>query len=106
MARRLLKLAAVVALAGAGLAGCASQVALSPDYGWSLNQNMKAQVADPDAKYAGSVVPAADGHRTSLAQTRYQKNQVPQPSVSTTTGIRQSGGGGGNGGNGGGASGG
>jgi type IV pilus biogenesis protein CpaD/CtpE len=100
MNRTVLKFA-LLAAAATALAGCETPTRLQPDFGQSLHQNLVAQVADPDAKYSGTVTPASNGARTSLAQTRYQKNPVLQPSVSTTAGIRQAGGGGSPGGGGG-----
>ncbi len=77
-----------------GLGACAqnplkSEMRMSPDFGDALRENLAAQVADPDAHYAGTIAPgASDGVRIDLAQTRYQQNQVIQPSSTTASSQR------------------
>jgi hypothetical protein len=75
--------------AGAILGGCTDSVTrLSPDFGVAVRQDMAAQIADPDAHYAGTPAPASNGARTSLAQSRYLKGQVIQPtSLSASNGL-------------------
>src|SRR6185312_11674566 len=74
-----------------GLGACAqkpmqSEMNLSPDFGLAVRENLAAQIADPDPHYAGTLAPgASDGARIDLAQTRYQKNQVIQPSSTTAS---------------------
>ena len=85
----------IIALA-AGLSGCAmNDKPLEPNFGQALRQNQNAQIADPDARYARTTPPAADGMRTSSAQDRYQKGEVTKPAGESTTTIKGSGGGGG-----------
>jgi hypothetical protein len=90
--------------AGAALASCAeSRLRLAPDFGESVRQDVAAQVADPDAHYAGVPAPGSNGMRTSLAQQRYDRDHVATPastSVATSTGGGDGGGGGGGGGGG------
>lgn len=74
-----------------GLSACAqnptqSEMRMSPDFGDAVRENLAAQIADPDPHYAGTMAPgASDGARIDLAQTRYQKNQVIQPSSTTAS---------------------
>ena len=100
----------LVVAVGLGLSACAqspaeSEMRLSPDFGDAVRENLAAQIADPDAHYTGTPAPgASDGARIDLAQTRYQKNQVIQPSTTTASSSRSignadnGGGGGDNGG--------
>jgi hypothetical protein len=68
------------------LGGCTqSQLHLSDDYGRAFQENMLAQIADPDAHYRGIPAPGADGARVGLAQQRYQKNMVIQPTSITAS---------------------
>src|SRR5689334_22396676 len=96
----------VLAVAALGLTACTqspmqSEMRMSPDFGDAVRENLAAQIANPDAHYAGTLAPgASDGARIDLAQTRYQKNQVVQPSTTTASsqnsiGSADNGGGGG-----------
>ena len=77
-----------------GLSACAqnptqSEMRMSPDFGDAVRENLAAQIADPDPHYVGTIAPgASDGARIDLAQTRYQKNQVIQPSTTTASSAR------------------
>jgi hypothetical protein len=83
-ARRLAAITTVVAAALA-LSSCAqSDLRLSPDYSVAVRQNLAAQIADPDAQYAGVPTPASNGTRTAASVTRYVTDKVIQP-VSPTT---------------------
>jgi|SRR5690242_16412731 hypothetical protein len=75
------------------LQACAqSTIRLSPDFGAAVSQDLAAQIADPDARYMGIPAPGANGLRTGLAQTRYDRNQVVQPLTTTaTSGIQNQG---------------
>lgn len=76
----------VVLVAGVALGGCVhSEVNLSPDYGQAYRQDVKAQIADPDAQYKGTPAPGSNGARVGLAQKRYEKGQVIQPSTATAS---------------------
>lgn len=67
------------------LAGCVqAQGHMQPDFGQALRQDFAAQVADPDAAYARKTLPANSGARAALAQQRYVKDQVLQPSSQGT----------------------
>ena len=80
--------AAIAAVIGAtvGLSGCTeSQVRMSPDFGQAVRQDMVAQIADPDAHYLGTPAPGSNGARVGLAQKRYEKGQVIQPSSTTAS---------------------
>jgi len=92
-----LKIALTLAAGLIGLAGCTAQRNLMPDYGRSVRQDIVAQTANPDARYERDVPPAADGMRSTQAQTRYVQDKVRQPSGSTTSDVAGSGGGGGGG---------
>jgi hypothetical protein len=64
----------------AALAGCATAPEhLSADYGQALKQDIAAQIADPDAVYAGDPAPGSDGSRVGLAQARYKTGTVIAP---------------------------
>ena len=92
----------IIALA-AGLSACAmNDKPMDPTYGQALKQNLNAQIADPDARYARIKEPASDGMRTSGAQDRYQRGEVTETVNTSTTTIR-SGSSGGSGGGGGGS---
>lgn len=84
-----LRLIAVAALlAGAAtLGGCIETTRLSPDYGEAVRQNVAAQVADPDAHYAGTPAPGSNGARVGLAQDRYEKGKVIPPSDTGASSI-------------------
>ena len=80
-----------IAIAALGLTGCTqnpmqSEMRMSPDFGDAVRENLAAQIANPDAHYVGTLAPgASDGARIDLAQTRYQQNQVIQPSSTTAS---------------------
>ena len=77
-----------VLLAAGTLGGCIeSQVRISPDYGVAVNQDVKAQIADPDARYAGTPGPGYSGERAALAARRYSTGQVIAPA---STGVSTS----------------
>lgn len=62
------------------LSGCmVSRQHLSKDFGASLNENLVAQVADPDARYKGDPDPGSNGGRVALAQDRYRTGKVIAP---------------------------
>jgi hypothetical protein len=70
------------------LSGCAqSSLRISPDFGNAVNQDLVAQIADPDAHYAGTPAPGSSGTRVGLAQKRYDTNQVIQPATTTASGA-------------------
>ena len=78
--------AALIVLVGLGLSACAqSSLRISPDFGNAVNQDAVAQIADPDAHYEGTLAPGSSGPRVSLAQKRYQANEVIQPSAVTAS---------------------
>src|ERR1700675_4246152 len=71
------------------LSGCAqSSLRISPDFGNAVNQDLAAQIADPEARYKGTPSPGSDGERVSLAQKRYGTNQVVPPSTTTASGAQ------------------
>lgn len=84
----------LIIAAALGLCACAqnpaeTEMRLSPDFGDAVRENLAAQIADPDAHYAGTLAPgASDGARIDLAQSRYEKNQVIQPSSTTASSQR------------------
>jgi len=76
----------VLVLASLGLSACTeSEVRLSPDFGQAVRQDTVAQIADPDARYVGTPAPGSNGARVGLAQKRYEKGEVIQPSTMTAT---------------------
>lgn len=85
---RILLAAAALAACSAGLSGCAdARKDLSPDFGVALRSNLAAQIADPEARYAGVIQPGGDGARAALAASRYGKNQVIAPAQASTSSI-------------------
>ena len=75
------------------LGGCTtSSLRMSPDYSEAVRQDTMAQVADPDAHYAGTPEPGSNGQRADEAQTRYVKDRVIPP-ASTSTSSATAGGG-------------
>jgi len=88
-----------LALAGAALAlsGCVQAPGhMQPDFSYAVRQNVRAQIADPDARYAYTAEPASSGARAALAQKRYETGRVIQPTAEGTGAIssRSSSGGG------------
>ena len=85
------RLVFAMAVAALGLAACTqnpmqSEMRMSPDFGDAVRENLAAQIANPDAHYAGTPAPgASDGARIDLAQTRYQQNQVIPPASTTAS---------------------
>ncbi|HTX50999.1 MAG TPA: hypothetical protein VME40_16620 [Caulobacteraceae bacterium] len=72
--------------AGALLGACAeSQLRDQPDFGNAVRQDRSAQIADPDAHYAGVPEPGSNGLRVDTAQERYVKDTVIQPVQTQTT---------------------
>ena len=62
-----------------------SSLRVSPDFGNAVNQDLAAQIADPDARYEGTLAPGSSGVRVGLAQKRYDTGQVIQPSSTTAS---------------------
>ena len=101
----------LAALAGVGViaASCADEKQLnedmhSSDFGRAVQEDMAAQIADPDATYKGPP-PASSGEQAALAQTRYATDKVTKPVSVNTQSTGSGGGGGGGGGSGGGGGG-
>lgn len=70
----------VLGLGALALSGCVqSNLRINPDFGRAVRQDEAAQIADPDAHYLGTPAPGSNGQRVGLAQKRYDKNQVIQP---------------------------
>ena len=96
--RLIARFAGAAAIVGAAIAlsGCIteSHLRLAPDFGVAVRQDVAAQIADPDARYAGVPSPAGNGPRMAHAVQRYEQGSVIQPA----TGGTSSGGGGGGGG--------
>ncbi len=77
---------ALAAGAVLSLSACAqSELRISPDFGDAIREDMAAQIADPDAHYSGVPAPGSNGARVGLAQSRYEQNQVIQPSSTTAS---------------------
>ena len=77
----------VVACLAALLSGCStSSLRISPDFGNAVRQDEAAQIADPDARYAGTLAPGSSGPRVGLAQKRYDTGTVIPPSSTTASG--------------------
>ena len=62
-----------------------SSLRISPDFGNAVNQDLVAQIADPDARYEGTPAPGSSGARVGLAQKHYDRNEVIQPSSTTAS---------------------
>ena len=93
--RRILLLSAL-ASTGALLSACAeTRLRDAPDFGEAVRQDVAAQIADPDAHYAGTPDPASNGNRVEWAQQHYNQHHVTEPA---NTGVGAGGGGGGGGG--------
>lgn len=89
--RSMIKLAAV-GVSALALTGCVqSRLHLSDDFGRAVRQDAVAQVAEPDAKYAGLPEAGSHGARVGLAQDRYVTGKVIKP-ASTSTSTVSSGG--------------
>lgn len=81
-------LVAILCLAPALSACTQSSLRLNPDFGSAVRQDLAAQIADPDAHYAGTPSPGSAGTRVGLAQKHYDSNQVIQPSSTTASSAR------------------
>jgi hypothetical protein len=76
----------IIVCTALSLSACTqSALRVSPDFGNAVNQDVAAQVTDPDAHYEGAPPPEANGVRVGLAQKRYQTNTVIQPSSVTAS---------------------
>jgi hypothetical protein len=94
MTRLAVRIGAVALLTGAlGVSGCSvSRYHLADDYGRAVRQDLAAQIADPDARYAGDPTPGSDGKRTAAAQTRYETGAVKPPASTSTSNVSVGGG--------------
>jgi hypothetical protein len=70
---------------------------MGPNFGAAERQDMAAQIADPDAKYAGKPDPGSNGQRSALALSRYARDRVTAPVAQTTSSVAGSAGAGGGG---------
>lgn len=77
---RIVIIASIVAAAGLG--GCAYK---NPGFGDAVHQNLSAQIADPEARYARQLPPGSEGVRSAAGVVRYQKGQVIPPQTTATT---------------------
>jgi type IV pilus biogenesis protein CpaD/CtpE len=73
---------ALGALALAGLAACTPN---DTTMGGALRHNIAHQVVDPDPEAKTALVEGGDGTRSAAAAEKYQKGQVKEPVVQTTT---------------------
>jgi hypothetical protein len=69
------------------VSGCQSHIALSPDFGNATREDQAAQIANPNAHYAGYPQPGYDGQRAALGEKRYVTGKVIKPTVSSTSGF-------------------
>ena len=82
-------LALAIAGVGALLSGCAndafvlSDLHQTNDFGRAVQEDLAAQIADPDATYRGPPPPSS-GERAALATKRYGQDQVKQPVAQST----------------------
>jgi hypothetical protein len=75
----------LVLLAGLALAACTDpHQPLSADFGNAVNNNIAAQVVNPNPALAGSN--DTDGQRAGSAMNRYQTNRVYQPHLPLESG--------------------
>lgn len=82
----------ILCAAVAGLAGCSyADLHVTDDFGASTRQSVVSQIADPDARYAGTPAAGSDGARVASAQERYRTGRVIQPQPPSTSTIRQTG---------------
>ena len=72
----------LVAASALSLAGCVqTKLHQSKDYGRSLAFDLKQQIPSPTPEYAGLPAPGSDGARVGLAQERYARDRIIQPSA-------------------------
>ena len=77
-------------LAGGLLAGCAqTKLRLNDDFGQAVNQDLAAQIADPDASWKGPP-PPSDGAHAYLMTRRYQTDTVTQPQALSSSSVQAS----------------
>ena len=87
---------AIAAVMGASLVlgACSeSRLRLAPDFGEAVRQDVAAQIANPDAHYAGTPAPGSNGMRIDSAQERYVRHTVAQPVATQTSSVGIGGGG-------------
>lgn len=78
----------VIVGAALALSGCIQAPGhMQEDFGYSVRQNITAQIADPDARYARTLNPASNGMRATTAQDRYVHGDVVQPVTEGTGAI-------------------
>jgi hypothetical protein len=74
----------LVVLAGSSLllSACAqTRLRIEDDFGRAVNQDLAAQIADPDAARNEGAPPPSSGARAGLALTRYRQDAVTPPST-------------------------
>ena len=89
------KAACILGVCLAAAACSTSRLHLSDNFGYAVRQEQVAQVADPDARYAGVPAPGSNGMRVGSAQARYEHGAVIPPTSMTTSNVSVGGGGGG-----------
>jgi hypothetical protein len=69
------------------LSACAqTRLRIEDDFGRAVNQDLAAQIADPDAGRDAGPPPPSSGARAALAQTRYRQDAVTPPSTAGASG--------------------
>ena len=80
----------ILAALSATLSGCATGAPLNKHFGEALREDLRAQIADPDARYKGDPDPGSNGERVGLAQERYRTGKVITP-VAAASAIGEAG---------------
>jgi hypothetical protein len=74
-------LLAVLCIGAMLLSACAqTRLRIEDDFGRAVNQDLVAQIADPDAARNEGAPPPSSGARSNLAMTRYRQDAVTPPS--------------------------
>jgi hypothetical protein len=72
----------LTAATGILLSGCAqTRLRIQDDFGRAVNEDLTAQIADPDAGRDQGPPPSSNGARAVLAVERYRQDAVTQPST-------------------------
>ena len=70
------------------LAGCVqTKLHQSNDFGRSLAFDLNQQIPQPTPEYVGLPAPGSDGARVGLAQERYARDRIIQPSTLSSSKI-------------------
>lgn len=83
----------IIAAASLALVACSDRLVEAPPLGGAVEQNMAAQIVDPNPD-STEIAPPLNGERNNAAQTRYEKGKIIKPEDVRTSSTGSTGGGG------------